>query len=509
MFCEKCGNQLPEDAKFCANCGAMVEPDDSAAPATAAPVVEAPAAPVAETPVVEAPAAPVAETPVVEQPFQPVQQPAQPVAPKKNIWKILIPIIAGSVALILVLVLVFAVIVPAFNKTKVKDYIEFSIDESVLYEGYISADVSIDTETLLIDKVLDGKNFDYDDIDSWTSLGSAYGNSYYVSQILEYCNIEARIKDAVVDEESEDSISYGDTYDTVENLKSTDTVVVEITWDQSESAKKTIKNAQKKSGIKFDTSDATVEFSVQDELEAAYLTVQEATEVDILGYIQEQDLVYTEGFEDGDLRCKIDEFEYEAEGYTFKHSDGYSSIYIYDSEGDSVGSVYLNTYMDDESCSNYYLSTGDVITFTLNDGVIEDIGLVFTKDSFDYTVKANTYLTADECKTNINLIKTALNEQVDETKNVVSAYFLKDKTGDAYYDNIVCLITKETQEDRWTNEKETVYKVYYFRNAYMQDGEFCYSYYSNSYSSYEDVKSAVERDYYISDDGYTSTKVLG
>ena len=40
MFCEKCGNQLPEDAKFCANCGAMVEPDDSAAPATAAPVVE-------------------------------------------------------------------------------------------------------------------------------------------------------------------------------------------------------------------------------------------------------------------------------------------------------------------------------------------------------------------------------------------------------------------------------------------------------------------------------------
>ena len=56
MFCEKCGNQLPEDAKFCANCGAMVEPDDSAAPETAAPVVEAPAAPVAATATAAAPA---------------------------------------------------------------------------------------------------------------------------------------------------------------------------------------------------------------------------------------------------------------------------------------------------------------------------------------------------------------------------------------------------------------------------------------------------------------------
>ena len=91
MFCEKCGNQLPEDAKFCANCGAMVEPDDSAAPETAAPVVEAPAAPVAETP-------------VVEQPFQPVQQPAQPVAPKKNIWKININIITMTKLLVIVLI---------------------------------------------------------------------------------------------------------------------------------------------------------------------------------------------------------------------------------------------------------------------------------------------------------------------------------------------------------------------------------------------------------------------
>ena len=45
MFCEKCGNQLPDDAKFCANCGAMVEPEETAAPVAEAPVAEQPVQP--------------------------------------------------------------------------------------------------------------------------------------------------------------------------------------------------------------------------------------------------------------------------------------------------------------------------------------------------------------------------------------------------------------------------------------------------------------------------------
>lgn len=78
MFCNNCGNKLPENSKFCGHCGAKVMQEIAeAAPVAEAPVVEAPvvetpvvAAPVAEAPVAEAPVveAPVVETPVAEAP---------------------------------------------------------------------------------------------------------------------------------------------------------------------------------------------------------------------------------------------------------------------------------------------------------------------------------------------------------------------------------------------------------------------------------------------------------
>ena len=66
MFCVKCGTQLPDDAKFCNNCGASIGAAPAAEPAPVvetAPVVEA--APKAEpvaAPVVEPAPAPVVET---------------------------------------------------------------------------------------------------------------------------------------------------------------------------------------------------------------------------------------------------------------------------------------------------------------------------------------------------------------------------------------------------------------------------------------------------------------
>ncbi len=77
MFCKNCGTQLPDDGKFCANCGASVEPE----------AVQPAEAPVAEAPVAEA-------QPVFAQP----QFEAPVAAPKKKkLW--LIPVIAIVVAL--------------------------------------------------------------------------------------------------------------------------------------------------------------------------------------------------------------------------------------------------------------------------------------------------------------------------------------------------------------------------------------------------------------------------
>ena len=63
MFCSKCGKQLPNDAKFCFNCGAPINiPEPEEKTEIPEPITETP---VAETPVVEE--APVVEETVVEE----------------------------------------------------------------------------------------------------------------------------------------------------------------------------------------------------------------------------------------------------------------------------------------------------------------------------------------------------------------------------------------------------------------------------------------------------------
>lgn len=124
-FCSNCGKQLPEGARFCGNCGSM-QPAAPAAPSytpPAAPVYVPPEAPAyvqPEEPVyvqpeesaVTEPLQP--ETPAYAQPAYGAVPPAEP-AKKKNIWKILLPIIGGVVLVALIVVLILA-----FSKTHVE-----------------------------------------------------------------------------------------------------------------------------------------------------------------------------------------------------------------------------------------------------------------------------------------------------------------------------------------------------------------------------------------------------
>ncbi len=100
MFCNKCGKELSENAKFCWSCGASIE---------SAPIAEeivAPQPPVDEIPAIpETPAEPVSEGPVYEEPVwsAPVEPAAQPKKTRKK-W-IPFAILGGAFAAVAAIVL--------------------------------------------------------------------------------------------------------------------------------------------------------------------------------------------------------------------------------------------------------------------------------------------------------------------------------------------------------------------------------------------------------------------
>lgn len=160
-FCANCGTKLPDGAMFCGNCGSKQTPAQPQQPVYTPPVqqptyeqpVQQPVYTQPEQPAYEQPTQPLTyEQPVNEQPAydqpaydqaaynqqptyeQPVYgQPAytQPEAPKKkNIWKILLPIIGGVVLVALIVVLIFVL-----GKTHVESVNILNEDEILIMAG--------------------------------------------------------------------------------------------------------------------------------------------------------------------------------------------------------------------------------------------------------------------------------------------------------------------------------------------------------------------------------------
>lgn len=147
-----------------------------------------------------------------------------------------------------------------------------------MYNGYASADIYIDSDTIEKEKVSDDKKSDIDygkyadniSKGDWQSVLSDAVDDYSASQasvssIIDYCNVKAYLKDAKTESTTEDSDSfYTVTSATINNISKDDTIVVELKWDDSESAKKYISEYEKTLGIQFDKSDVKKELKVSD-----------------------------------------------------------------------------------------------------------------------------------------------------------------------------------------------------------------------------------------------------
>ena len=505
MFCEKCGAQHDDTAKFCTYCGASVTPVAEEKPA-------AEPAPVAEAPAAEQPA-PVAEAPVAEQPAPaptpaPVQTATVPEAKKPFPKGLLIGLIAGVAAVVL-LVVALVVVVPMFNKVDIKDYISLSFDESSLYEGHAKATVYVDKAAIAAEHIksdsVDYSKMDYDDLID--AIKNSLGSSYTINDISKYYKITAAIKGS---EQAADK----DGSDSVEGLNKDSGVTVSIKWDTDETSVKMLDRLEEELGVKFKHSDETFDLNVSDELVNQNLKLEPVVNVDLLGKINEGGYIKTKGCVSGDLKCYVGEFSLDIDGYTFKHDK--DSAYVKVSKNNvSLGNYRLTltvkgtdddyyTYIDD-------LEDGTVIVLSVSDERLEDTEVFLTKKSVEYKAAANKPVDEAAAKAKIAAIEKTYKEAYKyswDTKSVISDVYLLTKTESGVTQNaLVLYVTKNY------SSYSSVY-AYAFENVYFDGDEMMYDdsdsdYVGSSFSSDNEspstkIKAHIDE---LSKAGWTTAKV--
>ncbi len=514
MFCEKCGNKANEGEKFCEKCGA---------PLNASPEQ-------VETPVNEQPVAQVqteAQTEVQTE-AQTVAQPEAVKAPKKPMSKKTKKIILfssiGAAFVAVVLTVLFVFIIPMMNRIDPSQFIKFKFGEEILFDGYLSANVTVDSEKIYIEKVSGANSAEANSAEMIENLmkgnyGAITKSPSSVSSILEYCDVSATVKGSEEDSTAESttinlsSLSAKKdihTYAKLNNLKSDDTVVVKLSWDNSELSKNSISIMEKSLGVSFDKSDKTVEFKVSDMLEKEGVATKEPVNVDLFKYIDDNNIAYSKGIRDGYIKFGFKDFNFEQGGCTFKYTndDGFKVI---NSDGKKI-----NLYLDFSDKS--YLDNGESVTVKLNtynyndslpEGYVPETSIIFTETEKSYTVKANEPLTVDDAKKNLEAIKTTATTEINDygfgsrDADIQEVYFLEAKSSSDSTKNMVLVIYKD-------KNNSNKYGIHYFTNTYMFDGELNFDDDSSEYvysSNGKSLKDVEKGSRYLNNSYYTATKV--
>lgn len=510
MFCEKCGNKMNEGEKFCEKCGNPVS----------APVVNTANAPAQEAVNNTAPRANTVVNNAVPQPTAVPKPPRQPMSPKTK--KAILFSSIGAGVVVITLIVLFAFVLPMLNRVKVSDYIKVNFDEYSLYEGHASATFMIDSEEIYYinhkadTAVKDLSDYDYKDIESYLNnlnSGSA------VSQIISNCDVSVEVKGASEKTEETETTEEVETYvpetntsATVKNLKSDDVVVVKLTWDKDEDSIKEIQRAEKAAGISFDTTDATVEIKISDELEKDQLKLEEVQDVDILEYIAENNLGVTQGINDIDLSFKIKDFEYEVGDYKLVFVPGgyYSIGYVraidkdetYEDSTSSYGSVEL---LSDNSTS--YLSTGDVVTVSTDEQHITGTNIFIKGSSKIFDIKANEPLDTVTAKNNIDKIKDAVKEEVDKDNlAIVNVYLLSKKNDEATRENAV-IVVYSFDSKNYSGKTEKKYSTWSCYDSYMDGDTLVYDASDINWWTNDSLKDAEEYNNILNSSDYTKVKI--
>lgn len=406
---------------------------------------------------------------------------------KKPIPKIVIAIVGAVAAVIITLGVMFSVVLPYLGRVKIENFINIpSVDST--YNGYIVLNVEVDVDELFRHCLYNGKVGE--DVQTTTLISA-------IDTALHYMNIDVSCGEIL--KQDDKSLSVG-------RLKEEDVLTLSISWDKSEQAQDQISQAQEIIGLMISQEDATYSVDVGSYLTSFGAKVKPTKTVDIVQYVNDNHLVYTDGFTDGELNCIFDSFELTQDDYKFTYVRGGSSIKAEKLAENTSADIKITIYVNGEVDNLYRLSVGDEVEFKISDDVIK-LGCGFDFDDYviKYTIRQNEYMSANEAYENADLIADEFNTLTQDENQIESMYLLK-KRQVASYDNIVCVIVKSQ-----SNSGSFVYSNYAFFNCYLDQGKFRYAYFSvpSDTAYYNSVEDLLSHDAHLSEDKYYKMTKIG
>lgn len=367
-------------------------------------------------------------------------------------------IIAGSAAaaVALILVLIFAVIIPAsLPKVYASKYITVSFDSESEFNGTISGTITIDKEAI-------ERDYADDNAVSAARLGS-------LDRMLSELRLEYSVED-------KDKTNWDTGFVRFRGLDMDDVLNLELSWEDDENAKKVISTEEMVCGLRFEKAPSSLKLNIGDYIKEQGIEIKEPIELNILDYIGDNNLVITIPGDDTPLSVGIDRFETEIGGYTVSKEGFFEpAIRVFDKSGDFLTSVYFDFTYDGE------ISEGDTVKldYSTDNTPATGKGFLLTGKPVEYTVAKYEELTADSVKNHL-----------DSVKNYIA-------------DNL-----SDSDKDIAENDKTEINAVYFVGNGdYMMNGRIV-AVYTNSTKNYSRIIELITDGYFSGDRfvffGYTN-----
>ena len=256
------------------------------------------------------------------------------------------------------------------TRTTLMDFVRIDLGQNHLgevYEGNISCTAEFDEKVLKSKMPLIGDVF----------FESAFVGSWYFYDCVKltvYVNGHPR--------DSSETFTPGVT---ACSLSSDDEIAVKAEWKFSNPLEYFLVAMVYGAGIS--KLPDTYRTTVRDEIKRQGLELKTAVELDVLGYIEENDLLYSKDNVYGDTLVFLKKFETEINGYTIKNDNELSrSIVVISPDGYAYGGFEVT--LDDFDYYKYQdtYQKGRTCKVSLQDDT-SPYGFVFTKRDYYYTVE--------------------------------------------------------------------------------------------------------------------------